>query len=131
MGTKGKNTIFSYMYRDGSNYKFGGEVIFGGIPAPGLEQELREAMHDANNFIASQIGIPDVFPFPDQYSFNEDDDHCWHEFTGLEPTDRDTTDDKNRSITDFVAEVEKIGPAGWKEFDPVELCVVSESPGAV
>lgn len=126
---EGKNTIFSYMYRDGANYKFGGEVIFKGFRELGLEEKLREALADGENFIARQIGVPDVFPFPEKYSFDEDVDHCWHEFTGLEATSRDATDEKGRSITEFVNEARKIGPAGWIEFDPVELCSFPEPSG--
>jgi len=114
-----KNTIFSYMYRDGSNYKFHGEVVFEGLPDDVAEKRIRDALggYDGTGFIANQVDIPEVFPFPERYSYREDDDHCWHEFVGLEPTQKDVTDERGRSISSLAGEFEKIGPAGWKEFD--------------
>lgn len=114
-----KNTIFSYMYRDGSNYKFHGEVVFEGLSDDVVERKIRGAMSgfDNKDFIASQVDIPEVFPFPERYGYNEQDDHCWHEFFGLEPTQMDVTDEKHRSISSLAEEFEKIGPDGWKEFD--------------
>ena len=106
------------MYRDASNYKSHGGVVFEGLPGADSEDKIKAALESSCYFIASQVDVPDLFLFLDQYDYDEQDDHCWHEYIGLEPTDMEVTDERQRSISEFVAELCKIGPSGWKEFNP-------------
>jgi len=42
-------------------------------------------------------------------------DHCWHQYVGLELLDAEPTDD--RTFEEFVADVELAARQGWDEFD--------------
>ena len=111
------NTRFNYLYRDASNYKSWGEVVFSGCDSARGSQRIRAALDGGEFFIADQIRIPERFfdGWP-QYA----DDHCFHEFDSLEPTDEPADDLVGRSITEFVSEVEQAGRTGWRVFDPQE-----------
>ncbi|MHB0971758.1 MAG: hypothetical protein ACYC7A_14120 [Thermoanaerobaculia bacterium] len=65
------NTAFEYCYRDASNWKRYGTVIFEGAPDDALTTRLTAALHDDLWFIAEQIRIPAVF-----FDGTSDDDHC-------------------------------------------------------
>jgi hypothetical protein len=115
------NVEFSYLYRDGGNYKKFGRVVFSSperLDARALERELRRLFWEGNLFIASQIRVPEVFLYAGgKFSF---DDHCYHEFDSLRATE-DTCDDKHgRSISEFLAEVTREDQRGWKVFDPYD-----------
>jgi len=109
------NSRFEYLYRDASNFKKWGEVVFAGGASELLAERLRKALHDGEWFIASQVRIPELFL--DGYPLIQDD-HCWHEFHALEAVDTAPDDVENRTITEFVAKVERASAEGWKEFDP-------------
>jgi len=139
-GMSKKNIKFFYLYRDADNYKQGGHVVFGvpsnageSIPLEEIEARLRKLFRDGEYFIASDIGVPEVFLWNSSVEYDPDDpnlspeshkdgyvindaDHCWHEFYGVESTDEEPTD--SRSARRFVEEVEWAGKRGWNEFDP-------------
>lgn len=110
---------FTYLYRDGGNYKKFGRVVFSNLKQMGpeaLEIELRQAFWEDDLFIASQIRVPEVFLYADgKFSF---DDHCYHEFGGLRATQESANDEHGRSISEFLAEVTREDQRGWKVFDP-------------
>jgi hypothetical protein len=56
------NMRFEYLYRDGSNYKQWGEILFSGEPSDGLTQRLTRSLESTEFFIADQIRVPAVFP---------------------------------------------------------------------
>lgn len=133
------NIEFAYMYRDGGNNKNGGSVVFAnpdGLSLTDLADRLAKAFDQQEYFIASQVGIPDVFLWgadadydpedsstypaegfgPGRYVICEEMDHCWHEFAGVDETEAEPTD--TRSITQFVEAVERASGEGWKQFEP-------------
>ena len=109
--------LMSYLYRDAGNYKNHGEVVFPGETTPELEERLQAALEDGENFIAAQIGVPEVFLYGrNRYAVEPDSDHCWHELGGITKTDEEPTDP--RPFAEFVACVEAASREGWKDFDP-------------
>jgi len=76
-----KNVRFDYMYRDRDNYKRGGEVVFANPEGLDLEvatARLSAAMDGGVNFIAHQLGIPNVFLWAlDAAPYNPDDPKTW------------------------------------------------------
>ncbi len=109
------NMRFEYLYRDASNFKKWGDVVFAGGADEILAGRLRKALHDGEWFIASQVRIPEMFL--DDYPLVQDD-HCWHEFNALVVVDASANDVENRTIDEFVVEVERASTEGWTEFDP-------------
>ena len=111
------NTAFEYLYRDASNYKQYGCVVFAGHVTDALRERFAAALDGGEFFIAEQLRIPEVFPetWP-TYA----DDHCWHESAGFEATEASTSDPFNRSVDQFVREAEEAAHHGWLDFDPQE-----------
>lgn len=113
------NVEFSYLYRDGGNYKEFGRVVFSNperITCGTIEEALREAFLEDGLFIADQVRVPEVFLFANGgLSF---DDHCYHEFDAVRTTDKGSTDVHLRTAGEFLAEVAQQGRRGWRVFDP-------------
>jgi hypothetical protein len=112
------NIRFNYLYRDGSNYKSWNEVIFSNLGQSTLdeiERKLVDAFLPDKLFIASQISIPEKFLFVNGKLTKYD--HCYHEFDCVEICQERPTDDLERSITDFLQEVELASKKGWEAFD--------------
>lgn len=113
-----KNIKFNYLYRDGSNYKSWGEVIFSNaesLTPVEIETKLVNLFLSDKLFIASQIFVPEKFLFLNEKITK--DDHCYHEFDSIEVCEEDVTDALGRSLTDFLRDVEEISAQGWKAFD--------------
>ncbi len=110
-------TVFDYLYRDASNYKQWGSVIFAGAITDELRERFARALEGGEFFIADQIRVPTVFPttWP-MYA----DDHCWHEWAAFESSSLPPNDTLNRTVAQFVIEAEKVRASGWKAFDPQE-----------
>jgi hypothetical protein len=66
-------------------------------------------------FIAHQIAIPEKFLFVSG-KFTKFD-HCYHEFDSVEICKEKPTDNLNRSISDFLKDIELTSQQGWEEFD--------------
>jgi len=127
------NTRFNYMYRDGGNNKREGSVIFAGEPRD-INEEHRtlHAFMDDEQFMAHQLGVPEIFLWDPNASYDpedtstypadigpgkyciSDDDHCWHEFVGLELTEEPPTDPRHWS--EFRAVIVAI--TQWQPFEP-------------
>jgi hypothetical protein len=111
------NIEFSYRYRDGANFKKLGSVVFSNPEQldPGMiEATLRQAFWDSL-FIAHQVRVPEVFLYLDgPFAF---DDHCYHEFVAVQTGDKPPSDKYDRTITEFLSEVEGLR-GRWREFDP-------------
>lgn len=108
------NTRFEYLYRDGSNYKQWREIVFRGDCDDRLRNRLVRALDSGDLMIAHQVRLPELFFTGPVYG----DDHCWHEFHKIEPTDDPPDDALNRTFTEFVQEVEQAASDGWQVFDP-------------
>jgi hypothetical protein len=117
-----KNNIqFNYLYRDGGNYKNTASIVFSNpenLRLFEIKKRLEEAFFQQELFIADQVGIPEVFLFY-EFELNEDD-HCFHEFSGCEVTNAKPNDKLSRSISDFIDEVENQSAEGWLAFIPSE-----------
>jgi hypothetical protein len=112
------NIKFNYLYRDGSNFKSWGEVIFSNpeqLTLNEIETRLVNAFLPDKLFVASQISIPEKFLFADG-KFTKHD-HCYHEFDCVEVCQENPTDKLERSITDFLKAVEATSKYGWIAFD--------------
>src|SRR5271156_5417043 len=100
------NIEFTYLYRDGGNYKKFGRVVFKNpdqLNCGTIEKALAEAFLEDGLFIAGQARVPNAFLFANgNLSF---DDHCYHEFDSVRTTGEDPTDEHVRSITEFVSEI--------------------------
>jgi len=115
------NIRLRYLYRDASNYKSWGDVVFSNaecIGARTVEKALSEGFLDDGLFIARQIRLPERFLYK-EYWINGDD-HCFHEFYSIEDTLEPATDEFGRSIKKFVGEVAMENRRGWRVFDPLE-----------
>ena len=78
------NIKLNYLYRDASNYKNYGSVIFSntnGIPIKQIELALRNTLIDGEYFIANKWNIPELF-----FEEYNSDDHEFHEFYSIEIT---------------------------------------------
>ena len=109
------NVRLNYLYRDASNYKKWGAVIFSNPDVWSLkkiEGELTACFEEQMYFVASQVDIPEVFLFINDYPFSEDD-HFFHEYDSSEPTDEDVNDSRGRSIKDFVEQCKLVKRKGW------------------
>lgn len=114
------NICFRYLYRDASNYKQHGEAVFTNhrrVPIQEIEKQIRVFLMDGEYFIARQVNLEERF-FDALY----DDDHPWHEFSRVEASTQPAFDPEywnehkhRRDITEFIADLEKAGRAGWDE----------------
>jgi len=116
------NICFTYMYRDASNYKQHGEVIFSNetqLPLEKVEKQIRSHLNDGEFFIARQVHLEERF-----FDVLYDDDHPWHEFVRVMATDDPTFDPDywcehkhKRDIAQFLLDLEKAHRAGWDEMN--------------
>lgn len=109
--------MFSYLYRDGSNYKQWGSIVFKGRLTDSLGHRFRRALESEEFFIADQIRVKEVFP--ESWPIYADD-HCWHSFAEFEITNEPRNDEFTRTIEMFVKEAERARVAGWRDFDPLD-----------
>ena len=115
------NVRFCYLYRDGSNFKSWGEVLFSNpenLSVSEIKEKIIQAFLPDNLFVASQISIPEKFLFANgKYT---EYDHCYHEFDCLEMCADEPTDSSSRSISEFLQDIEVARKLGWKAFDILE-----------
>jgi hypothetical protein len=110
-----ENIKLTYLYRDASNYKAWGDVIFTnqeGSSLQVIEKSLTGCFLDGIFFVASQVGIPEVFLFH-EYPFSEDD-HFFHEFFSVECSNDQATDPKRRSAKMFIDQCKRVSRRGWQ-----------------
>jgi len=105
---------FEYLYRDASNNKRWGNVVFAGSFDRLLDERLRRSLHDGEWFIATQVRLPELF-FA-EYPLDQDD-HCWHEFHSLTACDAMPSDTHKRTIRQLIVEFERAKAEGWREYD--------------
>src|SRR5581483_4570177 len=71
-----------------------------------LSRRLVRSLESAEFFIAHQVRIPELFIGLPSWPL-EQDDHCWHEFSCIEPTNEPANDRHRRTIEEFIIEVEQ------------------------
>lgn len=116
-----RNVRFKYLYRDGSNYKKWADMVFSnpdGLICEALMTQFTKAFLEDGQFIAHQIRIAEVFLW--NASSIDFDDHCFHEFNGVEDTSDTISDKHGRSIREFLDEVVANSLRGWKAFQPAD-----------
>ena len=116
------NVKFKFMYRDASNYKQHGNVVFRNqdpLLLDEIERRIRACLQDGEYFIARQVHIEERF-----FDTLHDDDHPWHEFSGVETTTQLPFDPDHanrtgyfRDIREFLADLETAHRAGWDEMN--------------
>ncbi len=82
------NIKFSYLYRDGSNYKNFGSVVIANpekLSLKSVEKIIKEKLIDSTWFYADEWGFPDLRPA----NLSIDDDPTWHEFESVTFCDED------------------------------------------
>lgn len=112
---------FTYLYRDGSNFKSWSRIVFANPQSFTPEvvmRFLRDAFGEEGFFLAHQVRIPEVFLYG--ASDANADDHCFHEFYGVAVSSQTPNDSHGRSIAEFVAEVQTAAKLGWVPFDPFD-----------
>ncbi len=116
------NLLFRYLYRDASNYKQYGEVIFTNqtllLPAE-IDKQIRTCLKDGEFFIAREVNLEERF-----FDALREDDHPWHTFERLDVTILAPFDPENwvrkqhrRDIVEFLADLERAQRAGWDEMN--------------
>ena len=90
MSDLSNNIRFSYLYRDAGNYKLFGETIFSnadGLSLIEIETRIKSSLIDAEFFSAEEWGI-----IPLEFEETDEElDHGWHEYEGIEMTKKDLT----------------------------------------
>lgn len=99
--------VVDLFYRDASNYKLSGSTSFGAPLRHADVLRLERCLAAQMGFVPSAVGVEPLAYDPGQRS---DDDHPWHDVTGVRLEDGEPDD--IRSFTDFVSDCEK---ADWIE----------------
>lgn len=112
------NTRYNYLYRDASNYKYWGSVIFAdseGMSMQERETRVRALLMIDGTFMAHQLQIPELFSFGAGRA--SDSDHCLHEFDSLEQTAEEANDTLHRTFSQFLSSIKIASQNGWLGFD--------------
>jgi len=100
------NARFSYLYRDGCNYKKYHEVIVAGL----LEvEQIQPYLKDETFFVPSEVGFVDL-----QESVFSVDDHIWHEIDSILPTNDEPTVDIH--AVSLIAKFREAHQNNWNEY---------------
>ncbi|MDT8068643.1 MAG: hypothetical protein ROO76_10820 [Terriglobia bacterium] len=114
------NIEFSYLYRDASNYKSWGRVVFAEGASDQISIDLADAQLRASfmydTFSAHQLSLPELFT--NLQGYPGPDDHCLHEFDSIVLTDEAPTDLLARTFSQFLEQVRTTANDGWEGFDP-------------
>ena len=121
------NIRFDYLCRDASNYLRRGAVVFADpdrLASCLSEQEnrLRRSLMVDGTFSAHQIGLSELFLYAAGAASS--DDHCLHEFFGLEAITDQPDDPLKRSFSQFLDEIDEVSRDGWLGFDPHSSALV-------
>lgn len=105
------NVQLHYLYRDSSNYKLHGTVVFANpnhMQATAIWRKLIAAVNnvtlisDMPLFRPEWVGLPTVFLFEKLGFTRNSDDHDWHELMGVEETDAACTSCSELTIEAFI-----------------------------
>lgn len=111
------NIKLSYLYRDGANYKNYKEVVFSNpdlISFDEINERIKKCLIDSNWFIADKWGLPNLFF--EEYIWNNEIDHVWHEFEYLRECNHNITE--TISIKEFLIKIESQKNSSFSLFTP-------------
>jgi hypothetical protein len=119
------NVQVNLFYRDASNYKTSGAVVFAGPLRASDVLRLERCLVSEMGMIPSAVGLSNL-------SFDEegrsDDDHPWHDVTGVIATKDEPEDD--RTFAQFVRDCERASwleeAARWEAETPLKEYVPDE-----
>jgi hypothetical protein len=100
------NIKFSYLYRDGANYKQFNQVVFNNpsnLTVEEIAATIKKQLIDSQWFVAKDWGMPDIH-FK-EFAWDSDIDHDWHEFELVEETSQKVMEEN--SIEDFLFLIDK------------------------
>ena len=108
-------SIFDYLYRDASNYKSWGSLLFEGHATETEIEQLRAQLNCGEFFIAEQVGIPaldaELWQFSDGPT---EDDHVWHSFHELRAANtEEITATPWGTVSELIARFKSV--RGWDE----------------
>ena len=110
-----KFSVFSYLYRDASNYKAYGRLLLKGTASVADVESLQQRFESGEFFIAEQLGIPALYA--DLWAFSSGptaDDHVWHTFEELSAaTASDLTLSTFETVKSLTKKVKSV--AAWNE----------------
>jgi len=81
------NIKFSYLYRDGSNYKNHNQIVFSNPNSrtiQEIEKIIREKLIENQWFYCKEWNVPDMHF--SEFNYSSQIDHDWHEFESIEET---------------------------------------------
>lgn len=112
-------TRVHYLYRDGDNYKQGGDVLLSGEIGADQIKQIKASLDTDGGFIPAQIGWPHLGTL--MAKFPDASDHCWHEmwlddpYTFQTVSEPSTGEQVTGSVEDWVAAMVAIGKDGWDD----------------
>lgn len=121
------NIKFSYLYRDGSNFKRRRQIVFGnpqGLACDEVTKILLDEWGEDGLFLAHQIRVPEVFLYGEEAP--NADDHCFHEFDEVGMSEEIPSDRYGRTIIQFIAEIQSPRGRNWTVFDPFDRALREE-----
>jgi len=95
------NVKFSYLYRDGANYKQWHEEVFAnthGFALEEIEAFIRNCLIGGEWFYVNEFGLKDLHA----HVWDNEVDHKWHEFDSVTATYQPAT---QNDITDFLLKI--------------------------
>lgn len=95
------NIKLNYLYRDFSNYKQFGSIVFTNpsqLTVEAVTNKVLCSLIDGEYFEHTKWGIPSLF-----FDSHNEDDHNWHEFEDIVATNESPTD--KRTIEEFISQL--------------------------
>lgn len=111
-----KNTLITYLYRDGCNYKQWNEAVLCGKITKKQIAAILSCLDEGLYFIPRQVGLEEI-----RFSgYDPDSDHAWFELTSddFQTVDRPATSDL--SVSDLTDAFQKAAEDGWDELAYLE-----------
>ena len=115
MNDSSNNIKLSYLYRDAGNYKLFGEEVFSNpenLMISEIETRIKSNLIDGEFFVAEEWGL-----VPLKFEETDDElDHDWHEYEGLEITENQPTNSMTMQEFIFMIDANKLAYFFHNEF---------------
>ncbi|NUQ81348.1 MAG: hypothetical protein HUU10_07020 [Bacteroidetes bacterium] len=101
------NILVEYLYRDATNTKQFGSVVFTnpeGLDLQTIRERMRKSLIDGEYFYPDRVGIRLIYA----YAWDPEIDHTWYEFENVSHTDSAPTDP--RTADQFLLELTSSHP---------------------